>query len=314
MKTPERLSYALDHYHPAKKWVIQTIERWSGKDEIVDIYESVPDHYAGEPDFFNGVLDKLNIRLDMDEAQLEKIPNEGPLVFIANHPYGLLDGLVLGKLASTFRKPWAILINDAMNQFDDFEDNMLPISFDDTREANRMNIRTKKRALKMLDEGGAVIVFPAGGVMTSEGVFGPITGIEWKLFTAKLIQQSKATVVPIYFHGRNSRKFHVLSQFSYVIRVSLYLHELMNKRDSVQRIEIGEMLYPEDCAHLTRKQDLIDYLRDVVYSLGGPDIVKTRTRKDYLDAGIGQPFKEIRQERRQMRKIKRREKLREIPY
>ncbi|MEM9776654.1 MAG: lysophospholipid acyltransferase family protein [Chloroflexota bacterium] len=314
MKTPERLSYALDHYHPAKKWIIQTIEKWSGKDEIVRIYENVPDRYAGEPEFFNEVLDKLNIKLDMDEAQLANIPHEGPLVFIANHPYGLLDGLVLGKLASTFRKPWAILINDAMNQFDDFENNMLPISFDDTREANRMNIRTKKRALKMLDEGGAVIVFPAGGVMTSEGVFGPITGIEWKLFTAKLIQQSQAAVVPIYFHGRNSWKFQVLSQFSYVIRVSLYLHELMNKSNSVERIEIGDPVFPEDYAHLARKQDLIDFLRDVVYSMGGPNTVKIRTKKNYLDASIGQPFKEIRQERRQLRKTKRREKIKELPY
>ncbi len=309
MKTPDRLTYALDTYSPFKRAVIKAIENISGKDHIVKIYESVPEKYAGKPEFFDIVLDKLNINIDIAADELENIPSEGPVVFIANHPFGLLDGLVMGRLAASVRKNWSILINSAMDKFDDFDANMLPISFEETREASRINIMTKKKAIKMLSEGGAVVIFPSGGVMTSEGFFGPITGITWKLFTAKMVQQSRATVVPVYFHGRNSRKFHIGSHINQTLRASLFLHELMNKANSTQKVSIGKAIGPEEYMQFSKKQELTDFLRKSVYDLGGPDVVKVRQRKDHLDVLIGQSVKEIRQERREVRKERRREKL-----
>ena len=312
MKTPDRLTYALDSYSPFKRAVIKAIENLSGKNKIVKIYEDIPEKHAGRPEFFDIVLDKLNITLDIAETELKNIPSEGPVVFIANHPFGLLDGLIIAKLAASVRKDWAILINSAMDKFDDFDDNMLPISFEETREASRINIMTKKRAMKMLSEGGAVVIFPAGGVMTSEGFLGPITGLEWKLFTAKMVQQSRATVVPVYFHGRNSRKFHVGSHLNNTLRSALFLHELMNKKGSTQKVSIGESIQPEQYAHIKKKQEMTDFLRRSVYNLGGPDVIKVRQRKDHLDVSLGQSVKEIRQERRDDRKERRREKLRSI--
>lgn len=305
MKTPDRLTYALDSYPPLKQAVIKAIENLSGKDRIVKIYEDIPEKFAGTSEFFDIVLKQLSIDVDISDQELQNIPQEGPVVFIANHPFGLLDGMILSKLAASVRKDWAILINSAMDKFDDFADNMLPISFEETREASRINIMTKKRALKMLNEGGAVVIFPSGGVMTSEGFFGPITGIEWKLFTAKMVQQSGATVVPVYFHGRNSRIFQVASQINFTLRAALFLHEFLNKEGKSQKVSIGKAIQPEEYAQYSKKQQLTRFLRQSVYDLGGPDVIKIRRRKDALDLLIGQSMDDIRQERKEYRKEKR---------
>ena len=272
----------------------------------------MPEEYAGKPEFFERVLSELDIEIEYASNSLANIPTKDPLVFIANHPFGLLDGMVLAKLAATARPNWGILVNSAMDKFDDFAEQMLPISFEETREANRLNIKTKKRALKILSEDGAIVIFPAGGVMTAEGFFGPVTGLEWKLFTAKMIQQSDATVVPAYFHGRNSWKFQIASQISYTVRAALFIHELVNKSRRPQKVSIGKPIFPEDYAHLKKKQAVTDFLRQSVYDLGPDNIVKVRQRKDSLDVTIGQSAEEIWQERRDKHKERRRARIQSI--
>ncbi|MEM7798041.1 MAG: lysophospholipid acyltransferase family protein [Chloroflexota bacterium] len=302
MKLPDSVTYAAPHYHPMVQRFIRFAEHLSGRTKVKNIYESIPDETIGKADFYEEMLEKLNIELVINQDQDAQIPESGPLVFIANHPFGLLDGMVVSMLAAGSRPNWSILINDVVSKFDDFKDYLLPISFSDSREAAMININTKKQALNLLKEGGAVVVFPSGGVATSEGVFGPITDIEWKLFPAKLIQQSKATVIPIYIHGTNSRKFHVVSQFNYFLRVALYLHEMMRRQDTSQEITIGKPITHEVYSQFKKRQQLIDFLRAKVFEMAPPHVVKVRKIKNYLDAEIGQPFDEIRKERRQLRR------------
>ena len=309
MKVPDRLTYALPSYPPLKRLLIRSIEKTTGRDELVDIYSSIPDEYAGKSEFFEAFLKKLDIDLIVDEKQLAKIPPTGPLVFLANHPFGLLDGAALSMLAARYREKWGILLNVTMAHFDDFKDNILPISFEGDKEAIKLNIETRRKTINMLKGDASLVVFPSGGVMTSEGVFGPITDIDWKLFTAKLIHKSKATVIPVYFNGTNSRKFHVVSQFNYSLRVSLYLHELMNKRGKPLKVEVGDPIPYEIYSEIPTKQELTKFLRQAVFSMAPPHVVGERRTKNYLDVEIGQPISDIRQERRLMKRKKMKQRV-----
>ena len=152
---------------------------------------------------------------------------------------------------------------------------MLPVDFAETREAAKTNIETKRRAVETLNQDGAVVIFPGGGVSTSQGWFGPAKDLEWKRFTAKLVQTSRATVLPLFFHGQNSRLFQIVSQFSLTLRLALLLREVKNKMGLTIDVSIGNPIPFEALAHIKNRQELLNTLRDITYDLGTQDLMES---------------------------------------
>ena len=262
------LSYAAPTDPVWKRAVIRLIEWCSGRPALEKKYQHLRSQNPFVPqDFWRNALEQLGITLDFDPTCFEKIPCEGPLVVIANHPFGILDGLGICHLASRMRPNFQILTNSVLCQDPELAPYLLPVNFDDTREAMRENIATKNRALATMQAGGAVVIFPGGGISTAEGWRGTVTDLEWKRFAAKLVQLSKATVIPLYFHGHNSRLFQYASQFSPTLRLALLLHEVRRQIGSTLNITIGAPLPYAALSHIKDRQALLDYLRETVYGL-----------------------------------------------
>jgi putative hemolysin len=216
---------------------------------------------------WEAALSKLKIRLDYNAADLIRIPNKGPLIVVANHPFGVVDGLILGYLVSRVRSKFTVLVNEVLCKEKLFASYLLPIDFRETRAAMQTNIETRRQALTRLQAGEALAIFPAGGVATTDGWRGKATDLEWKRFVAKLIQVTRATIVPIYVHGQNSRLFQAVSQFSQTLRIGLLLHEVRNKMGRQIKVSIGEPIAYEAISGLRDRQVLLTYLRDVTYGL-----------------------------------------------
>lgn len=266
-----RISYAAPTDPAWKRAVIRMIERFTGQRRLEKMYRTLRMDAAFAPEFFwQDALNMLSVSLDYDRDAFDHIPPEGPVVVIANHPFGVLDGLTICHLASRMRPNFQILTNSVLCQDPALDPYLLPVSFDETREAMQMNINTKQGALETLKNGGAVVIFPGGGISTAAGWRGQVTDLEWKRFTAKLIQLSRATVIPIYFHGQNSRLFQVVSQFSLTLRLSLLLYEVNRMMGTTLRLEIGRPVPFAHLAHIKDRQALLDHLREHVYSLGQP--------------------------------------------
>ena len=141
-------------------------------------------------------------------------------------------------------------------------DFLLPISFEETKEAQLINIETKKLAKERLKKGEAIVVFPSGGVATSTSFFSKAEDLEWKRFVAKLIIQTKATVLPVFVHGRNSRLFQLASQIDLNLRLGLLLNEVRNKMGKEIRLTVGDPLPPTLLQQYKDKQELLDFLRE----------------------------------------------------
>lgn len=268
MNVLPKLTYASPDDSLPKQMLIRSVERLTGRRRLERIYESV---LATEPDqrqLWGAVLQALGVQADYDADQLAKAPAEGPVILMANHPYGVLDGLIICHFAAMIRPEFKILINQALNREPRVARYMLPIDFSETAEATHTNIATKQVAMETLRAGNAVVIFPAGGIATTvRGPFGRAVDLEWKLFVTKLIQMTQATVIPIYFHGQNSRIFQLASHMSLTLRLALIIYEVNRKAGHTIRVSIGDPLPYQKLAGIRKRKELLFHLRESIYAL-----------------------------------------------
>ncbi|MEQ8393883.1 lysophospholipid acyltransferase family protein [Thalassobaculum sp.] len=264
-------SYAT-HEHPLlKRFVIQVVERLTGQPKLKRLYlehrlAPIPDE-----DFWSAAVRKLQLNLVYDRTRWDAVPKDGPLVIVANHPFGVLDGIIISYMTSRIRPRFKVLTNSVLFRAPEVQPFLLPIDFAETREALATNIESRRQALRELSEGGAVVVFPGGTVSTATPPFGRAFDPDWKPFTSKLIAQGKATVVPVYFEGQNSRLFQIASNISQTARESLLFKEIARRIGTDVPIRIGQAMPYATLERFTDRRELIEYLRRVTYELGGQD-------------------------------------------
>lgn len=263
-----RLTYASDDDPLLKKLVINSIEFATGRKKLEKLYTQVRAEQPVPEDVWEAVLSKLEVEVMFDDEKLNNIPKEGPLVLIANHPFGVVDGLIFGYLIAKVRQDFHVLVNEVLYREEILRQFLLPIDFRNNKEALQVNISSRNRALEALKSGGAIAIFPAGGVATSpKPLKGRAEDLEWKNFVLKLIKQENPKVVPLFFHGQNSRLFQMVSHINLNLRLSLLLNEVRNKMGRQIRVEIGAPIPSDTLQAIKDRIELLNYLRKKTYEL-----------------------------------------------
>ncbi len=262
------ISYASSARSRGGRALIRILENATGRLSLIRRAEGYEHEVAGGRSFWEVIPNRFGLTLDVVGGSLDHIPARGPLIVLANHPYGILDGLMMGHLLDRLRGDFRILANSVFRRAEALNRVILPISFDDTKEAVKLNLDTRARALDYLAADGAIAVFPGGTVSTAAKPFSRPMDPGWRNFTAKMIAKSEAAVVPVYFDGHNSRLFQIASHLHYTLRLGLLIKEFHARVDEPVRVVIGRPLDRSRLAALRADPaGLMEHLRRETYAL-----------------------------------------------
>ncbi len=265
------ISYSSSAKSKAGRAVIRSIENMTGRISLIKQAKDYENEVAAGRNFWEVILEKYRIRLNILGGSLDQIPKIGPVIVVANHPYGILDGLMLGYILSSTRKDFRILAHRVFKKAQDLDKVILPINFDETRDGVAKNIETRKQAISYLVNGGCVGIFPGGTVSTAVKPFGKAMDPSWRKFTARLIAKSKAKVVPIYFEGSNSRLFQIASHLHYNLRMALLIKEFGRRTNDKVSVVVGQPFSEKELSKYNNNaESLMRFLRIETYKLS-PD-------------------------------------------
>lgn len=245
-------------------WILLKILRISA---INKIYERNKD--KTDLDFLNGVLEDCNIKFEIPEEDLKRIPKEGAFITISNHPLGGIDGVLLLKLLIEKRPDYKIIGNFLLLRIAPLKPYVMPVNPFENRKDVKSSVSGLKNALMHLREGNPLGIFPAGEVSTyKDGKLN--VDKPWEEGAVRLIKKANVPIIPIYFHAKNSRLFYFLSKISDTLRTAKLPSELMSQRSRVIRVRIGKSISVKDQDNYKEIPAFSEFIRKKTYLLANP--------------------------------------------
>lgn len=264
-----KISYANTFENPWKANTIRAMEWLTGKIPMIRMVRRFERKGLVEGQaFWSHALKIMGIDLQTPEDQIARIPKEGPVIIVANHPHGLVDGMILAELIGRVRTDYRILTRSLLTGVKEIEPFMIPVPFPHEEDAREQSLEMRARAMDHLKSGGVIVLFPSGVVASSDTWWGPAIEAGWNPFTAKMVQRSEATVVPIFFPGQNSRAYQIANRVSATIRQGLLIHEVVHACRRPQKPVVGEPISPETIkAFAGGQREFVAWLRDKTLGL-----------------------------------------------
>ena len=213
------------------------------------------------------ILRTMNVRYQVDAEDLANIPRNGPVVVVANHPYGGIEGVVLASLLRSVRPDSKIMANYLLARAPELWEYFIFVDPFGGDQSAGSNIKPMKESLRLLRAGGVLGLFPSGEVSHWDFQKRQLTDPIWNPHLARLIQRSEATVIPIYFEGANGPLFHLAGIMHPRLRTAMLPREFLNKRNTCIKVRIGQPIPPARLRDFDQDGDVMDYLRLRTYIL-----------------------------------------------
>ena len=254
-------------HHKILRYLKEYIRRIFYFHEINRIHSKLSGLESGQ--FLLRILEEINVRYEIDDDDRFRIPTAGPLVVVANHPFGGLEGIILASLLKSVRSDVKIMANYLLQRFPELHDIFIYVDPFGRNEAVKANIQPLRKAIRWLGNGGVVGIFPAGEVAHLNLYRREVSDPTWNSSVAWLIKKSGAAALPLFFNGANSLLFQLLGLVHPHLRTALLPHEFFNKRRMSITLKVGKVISFEKLGSFASSEEMTAYLRLRTYILKG---------------------------------------------
>ncbi len=263
------------------RWLANAAEHLLGL-SVLDNYYRQRQQDMNSREFLRYSLEILGVNYQIASGSVDSIPDQGPVIVVANHPFGGIEGMVLAELLLQRRSDVQILANHFLNRIDEMAELFIGVDVFDKSAATRSNIQGVKKAFSHLKNNGVLLVFPAGEVSSVDLKQKQVTDREWNRIIGLMIRKTSATTVPVFIEGSNSKLFHMMGMLHPRFRTMLLVRELLNKRNQSLSLHLGEAIASGELKSLASDEAVTSYLRLNTYLLASrADRSRAMVNQDY---------------------------------
>lgn len=242
-------------------WMLMKVLKIS---TLNDIYNR--NKHLSDLPFLNGILDEFEIKFEIPEEDLKRIPKEGPYITVSNHPLGGIDGILLLKLMLEREPKFKIIANFLLHRIEPMKPYIMPVNPFENHKDAKSSVVGIKETLRHLSDGKPLGMFPAGEVSTyRDGKL--VVDKPWEEGAIKVIRKAQVPVVPIYFHAKNSRLFYFLSKINDTFRTAKLPSELLTQKNRVIKVRIGKPISVAEQNEYETIDAYSEFLRRKTYML-----------------------------------------------
>lgn len=223
---------------------------------------------ANSSEFLDLVFRELGVKIEIAQRELQNIPETGPFIIVANHPFGAIDGLALLKIVRKRRPDFKIMANFLLQHVQPLKDAFFSVNPFEELRSSYSNVSGIKDCLMHVRQGGGLGIFPAGEVSTYDKHEMTILDRPWSTSAIKFIQKAAVPIVPVYFAGQNSMTFHALGMIHPRLRTLALPAELLKKSGSTLSLSVGRVIQPNELHDFEEPEQVGRYLRARAYAVG----------------------------------------------
>ena len=262
-------TFASSEVNKLSQSFIKITELLTGKLTLKKLYDEYLVEKNPPENFWKDAIKKLELNLIPHYYSKEQIPQNGRLIVVANHAFGVADGVSICSLLSDIRYDYKMITHKVLRHAEAVKEKIIPIDFTNTKDAMISNIKARRSAEDVLKDNGVIVIFPSGTIATKPFLGKTIkaTDGDWKQFTSKLAIRTKTPILPIFFEGENSQLFHIANKIGLTFRYSLMMYELKRKIGDTINIHVGNIISAEKIREIGDLREITKYIRDKTYDL-----------------------------------------------
>lgn len=262
-------TFASSEVNKISQYFIKITELCTGKLTLKKLYDQYLIENNPPENFWHDAIKKLKLNLKTHYHSVSEIPKEGRLIVVANHAFGVVDGVSICSLISKTRQDYKIITHKVLRHAEAVKEKIIPIDFTTSKEAMMSNIKARKLAEEFLNNEGVIVIFPSGQIATKHKLGKKIRANDgnWKHFTSKLSIRTGTPILPMFFEGQNSQLFHIANKIGQTFRYSLMMYELNRKIGDTVNVHIGDIISSEKLREIGDLKEITKFIRGKTYAL-----------------------------------------------